>query len=56
MRGATDALAAFMIKPGTLTVTVKAKNPNGLGIFDLAAASQDPLILLDKVDIQAAAE
>ena len=56
LRGATDALAAFMIKPGTLTVTVKAKNPNGLGIFDLAAASQDPLILLDKVDIQAAAE
>ncbi len=52
----TDALAAFVLKPGTLTVTVKAKNPNGLGIFDLAAASQDPLILLDKVDIQAAAE
>ncbi len=56
LRGATDALAAFVLKPGTLTVTVKAKNPNGLGIFDLAAASQDPLILLDKVDIQAAAE
>ncbi len=56
LRGATDALAAFVLKPGTLTVTVKATNPNGLGIFDLAAASQDPLILLDKVDIQAAAE
>ncbi|MEJ8307795.1 hypothetical protein [Agrobacterium larrymoorei] len=56
LRGATDALAAFVLKPGTLTVTVKAKNPNGLGIFDLAAASQDPLVLLDKVDIQAKAE
>lgn len=56
LKGATDALAAFVLKPGTLTLTVKAKNPNGLGIFDLAAASQDPLILLDKVDIQAAAE
>jgi len=56
LRSATDALAAFVLKPGTLTVTVKAKSPNGLGIFDLAAASQDPLVLLDKVDIQAAAE
>lgn len=56
LRSATDALAAFLLKPGTLTVTVKAKSPNGLGIFDLAAASQDPLVLLDKVDIQAAAE
>lgn len=56
LRGATEALAAFVLKPGTLTVTVKAKNPNGLGIFDLAAASQDPLVLLDKVDIQATAE
>ncbi len=56
LKSVVDALAAFVSKPGTLTVTAKSNAPNGLGVFDLMAASQDPMLLLDKVDIQAAAQ
>jgi hypothetical protein len=56
LRNAVDALLRFISTPGTLTVTVKSNGPNGLGLLDLVAASNDPLLLLDKVDIQATAE
>ncbi len=56
LQNAMEALARFASDPGTLTVTAKATGPNGLGIFDLIAASEDPMLLLDKVDIQATAE
>ncbi|NTB99358.1 hypothetical protein G6M84_23115 [Agrobacterium tumefaciens] len=56
LQNAVEALVQFISKPGTLTVTVKSTGANGLGIFDLVAASDNPMGLLDKVDIQATAE
>lgn len=56
LQNAVQALVQFISKPGTLTVTVKSTGVNGLGIFDLVAASDNPMGLLDKVDIQATAE
>lgn len=56
LQSAVEALVHFISTPGTLTVTVKSTGVNGLGIFDLVAASEDPMGLLDKVDIQATAE
>jgi len=51
-----DAVSKFIAKPGTFTLTVKSKSPSGLGALELAAASQNPLLLLDRVDIEAVAE
>ncbi|KJF71047.1 hypothetical protein [Agrobacterium arsenijevicii] len=56
LKGAVDALVRFISAPGTLTVTVRSNSANGLGLFDLALASDNPMLLLDKVDIQATAE
>lgn len=56
LQNAVEALVQFIRKPGTLTVTVKSTGANGLGIFDLVSASDNPMGLLDKVDIQATAE
>ncbi|MGG2474396.1 hypothetical protein ACNVD4_03440, partial [Rhizobium sp. BR5] len=56
LQNAVDALVRFLSTPGTLTVTVKATGANGLGLLDLVAASDNPMLLLDKVDIQATAE
>jgi hypothetical protein len=56
LQNAVEALVQFISNPGTLTVTVKSTGANGLGIFDLVAASDNPMGLLDKVDIQATAE
>lgn len=56
LQGATDALLRFIARPGTLTVTIRSTGPNGLGVFDLVAASQNPMLLLDKVDIEATAD
>lgn len=56
LKSAVDALLRFINNPGTLTVTARSTGPNGLGLFDLVAASENPMLLLDKVDIQATAE
>jgi len=56
LQGAADAVLRFINAPGTLTVTIKAKGPNGLGVLDLAAASQNPMYLLGRIDIEATAE
>lgn len=56
LQGAADAVQRFINAPGTLTVTIKSKGPNGLGVLDLAAASQNPMYLLSRVDIEATAE
>ncbi|MCW8281798.1 MULTISPECIES: hypothetical protein [Agrobacterium] len=56
LQGAVEALVRFISTPGTLTITVKSTGVNGLGVFDLVAASDNPMGLLDKVDIQATAE
>nr|WP_234902567.1 hypothetical protein [Agrobacterium larrymoorei] len=56
LQEAVNAVGSFINTPGVLTVSVKSTGQNGLGVFDLVAASQDPMLLLDKVDIQAVAE
>ncbi|UXS03901.1 hypothetical protein [Agrobacterium tumefaciens] len=55
LQGVTEAVLRFIGTPGTLNMTARAKGPNGLGVFDLVAASQDPMVLLDKVEIEATA-
>jgi hypothetical protein len=56
LQSAVEALLSFISTPGTLTVTIKATGANGLGLFDLVAASDNPMLLLDKLDIQATDE
>ncbi|XUY30204.1 hypothetical protein RMR21_023870 (plasmid) [Agrobacterium sp. rho-8.1] len=56
LQSAVEALVRFVSTPGTLIVTVKATGSNGLGLLDLVAASEYPMGLLDKVDIQATSE
>ncbi len=55
LQGVTEAVLRFVGTPGTLNMTARAKGPNGLGVFDLVAASQNPMLLLDKVEIEATA-
>ncbi len=52
LQNAVEALGRFISTPGTLTVTAKSTGANGLGLLDLVAASDNPMLLLDKVDIQ----
>lgn len=56
LQDVADAVSKFIAKPGTFTLTVKSKSPSGLGALELAVASQNPLLLLDRVDIEAVAE
>ncbi|MDX0427659.1 hypothetical protein GOC79_02005 [Sinorhizobium medicae] len=56
LQDVVDAVSKFIAKPGTFTLTVKSKSPSGLGALELAVASQNPLLLLDRVDIEAVAE
>lgn len=56
LQSAVEALVRFISTPGTLKITVKSTGANGLGLFDLVAATKKPMRLLDKVDIQATAE
>ncbi len=37
-------------------MTVKSKSDKGIGALEMVAASQNPLALLDKVNIEAKAE
>ncbi|MBV9517982.1 MAG: hypothetical protein JO068_07655 [Hyphomicrobiales bacterium] len=51
-----NAVASFLAKPKTLFVSVKAKDPNGLGITDLmAGGSPNPAAALEKLEIKAIA-
>ncbi len=56
LQGAVDALSRFIAKPGIFTLTVRSKAENGIGVFDLAAVSENPVLLLDKVDLEATAQ
>jgi hypothetical protein len=56
LQGAVDALTRFVAKPGTFTLTVRSKAKNGMSLFDLAAASENPMLVLDKVDVEATAQ
>lgn len=46
----------FLAKPNIFTLSVTAKNSNGLGALEMAALSQDPMALLEKVNLKATAE
>ncbi len=50
------AFSAFLAKPNIFELTVKSKAEKGLGMLEMVSASQNPLLLLDKVDIEAKAE
>ncbi len=50
------AFSAFLAKPNIFEVMVKAKAEKGLGALDMLTASQNPLSLLEKVNIEAKAE
>ncbi|MGU3575175.1 hypothetical protein ACLBWZ_06575 [Brucellaceae bacterium C25G] len=50
------ALNKFIANPNIFTLSVKSKNEKGIGAFEMLAATQNPLSLLDKVDISATAE
>lgn len=56
LQEAIAAFSAFLAKPNVFELTVKSKSPQGLGALDMALASQNPLMLLEKVDIEAKAE
>ncbi|MEY9536348.1 hypothetical protein [Sinorhizobium fredii] len=56
LQGPVDALSRFIAKPGTFTLAVKSKAETGIGAFDLIAASENPVLLLDKVDLEATAQ
>ncbi|MBN9062254.1 MAG: hypothetical protein J0H41_07415 [Rhizobiales bacterium] len=50
-----NAVSAFLAKPGTLLVAAKAKDPAGLSMGEAAMASNNPIALIQKVDITARA-
>ena len=56
LQGAVTALSGFFAKPGNFSLTVRSKAENGIGVFDLLAASENPMLILDKVDLEATAQ
>jgi hypothetical protein len=50
-----QAVARFIAKPGRLNISLRAKDPGGLGIADLAAIAQ-PAALLEKLEVTATAQ
>ncbi|MGU3575174.1 hypothetical protein ACLBWZ_06570 [Brucellaceae bacterium C25G] len=53
---AVEALKKFVANPNIFTLSIKSKNEKGISAFEMIAASQNPLSLLDKVDIIATTE
>jgi hypothetical protein len=49
------ALARFVAKPGTLTLSAAAKSASGIGLADVIAIS-DPSAIFEKLDVKASAE
>jgi hypothetical protein len=56
LQNVLDAASQFIAKPGIFTLTVRSKSANGIGALEFAIASQNPLLLLDRVDVEATAE
>ncbi len=56
LQNVVDAVSRFIAKPGTFTLTAKSKASTGVGAFEFVAASQNPVLLLDRVDLEATAE
>lgn len=52
----SDALGEFLEGAPTLTLTLTAIDPAGIGLADLMAAQDNPMLLKDKVTIAAATE
>jgi hypothetical protein len=49
------AMGKFVARPGTLSISAKAKNGEGLGMVDVSTAPT-PAAVLDKLDVNAKAE
>ncbi|HXV30769.1 MAG TPA: hypothetical protein VD840_10595 [Sinorhizobium sp.] len=56
LKAVAEVFSRFIAKPGTFTLTLKSKAERGLGAFDFVAASQNPVLLLDKIDLEATAQ
>ncbi|MCV9910014.1 hypothetical protein OIV19_20655 [Brucella sp. HL-2] len=56
LQDAITAFSTFIAKPNVFELTIKSKSEKGIGALEMVAASQDPLSMLDKVDIEAKAE
>jgi hypothetical protein len=51
-----NAVASFIAKPKSLSISVKAKDVTGLGITDLmAGGGVSPAAILNKLDVTASA-
>ena len=55
-KAVSNALIKFIGKPGRLVLDAKSKDPQGLGVADLAMAAGNPLELVRQVDIEATAD
>lgn len=56
LQEAASALSQFISKPGTFTLTLKAKDAAGISALELVGAAESPALLLDKVDLEATAQ
>ncbi|HEV7308464.1 hypothetical protein [Ensifer sp.] len=56
LQDVATAFTQFISKPGTFTLTVKAKDEAGVGALELIGAAENPALLLDKVDLEAKAQ
>jgi hypothetical protein len=58
-KGLGNAIAAFIAKPKSLAISIKARDANGLGITDvvdvMSARGADPKALFEKLDVTATA-
>nr|WP_210270588.1 hypothetical protein [Ensifer oleiphilus] len=56
LQEAAMALSEFINKPGTFTLTAKAKDAAGISALELVGAAEHPALLLEKVDLGATAQ
>lgn len=56
LQDVASAFTQFISKPGAFTLKVKAKEEAGIGALELMGAAENPALLLDKVDLEAAAQ
>lgn len=51
-----NAIAKFVAKPDRLEISIRTKDPGGLGLADFAATGGEPAAILDRLEITATAE
>lgn len=56
LEGVVSAFNTFLAKPKTFEVTAKSKSERGIGALEMIAVSQDPMSILDKINIEATAD